>query len=110
MGRALPRSRSEGDRIVTPRRRQGSGRAAIDHIAAGLTNALSTLSKVTVSQAAIAEAARDDAERTAEILGRLDDDLLAAVEMAASLVAGLARAERTTRRYAAQDAAEGKSP
>lgn len=95
---------------MTPKRRQGSGRAAMDRIDRELTDALSTLSKVTASQAAIAEAARDDAECTADVLGRLDDELLAAVEMAAGLVAGLAKDERTTRRYAAQDAAEGKSP
>jgi hypothetical protein len=71
---------------VTPKRRQGSGRAAVDHIAAQLTDALSELSRVQASQAAIADAARNDRERLVELLDRLDDDLLVAVTCAAELL------------------------
>lgn len=69
---------------MTAKRRQGSGRAAIDHITTGLTDALSTLSKVTVSQAAIAEAVRGNDEGLTKLLDRLDDALLSAIADAAA--------------------------
>lgn len=89
---------------MTPRRRQGSGRAAFDHISAQLTESLSTLSRITVSQAAIAEAARGDLGRLYTLLDRLDDASLAAVRDCADLVAGLAKDEQIRR------GPEGKSP
>lgn len=89
---------------MTPRRRQGAGRAAIDHIAAGLTDALSELSRVTVGQAAMAEAARGDRDRLYTLLDRLDDGSLAAVRDCAELVACLAKDEQVRR------GPEGKSP
>ena len=69
---------------MTPKRRQGSGRAAIDHIAAQLTDALSELSRVQACQAAIAVA--NDPERLDALLDRLDSGLLGAVAEAAQLV------------------------
>lgn len=90
---------------MTPRRRQGSGRAAIDHIARQLTESLSELSRVTAAQAAIADAARNDRERLIELLDRLDDDLLVAVTRAAELLVQEGRQLAGIRR-----APEGGSP
>jgi hypothetical protein len=97
---------------VTPKRRQGTGRAAFDHISAQLSESLSTLSKVTASQTAIAEAARGDIDRTIAVLGRLDDKLLAAVLVATRTVETLIRAEQHTRheRARAAEPPEGISP
>lgn len=69
---------------MTPKRRQGSGRAAIDHVTAGLTDALSELSRVQASQAAIAVAT--DPERLDALLDRLDSRTLAAVTESARLL------------------------
>ena len=71
---------------MTPKRRQGSGRAAIDHIDHQLTEALSTLSKVNASQAVIADIARGDVEKAKATLDKLDDQLLCAIaDVAATL-------------------------
>ncbi|EOD66883.1 hypothetical protein [Amycolatopsis vancoresmycina] len=75
---------------MTPKRRTGTGRAAVDHIAAGLTDALSTLSKVTTAQAAIAEVARGDVAKATALLDRLDDQLLDAIADAAATLQHLA--------------------
>lgn len=88
---------------MTPRRRQGTGRAALDHIAAGLTDALSELSRVQVSQAAVAVA--NDAERLDALLDRLDLDALVAVTASAGLVH-----QAGQQQIAARRAAEGTSP
>lgn len=69
---------------MTPRRKQGTGRAAVDHIAAGLTDALSELSRVSASQAAVAAA--HDRDRLEALLDRLDVGTLAAVTESAQLV------------------------
>lgn len=69
---------------MTPKRRQGSGRAAVDHVSAQLTDALSELSRVQVSQAAVAVA--NDPARLDALLDRLDRDALAAVAESARLV------------------------
>jgi hypothetical protein len=88
---------------VTPRRRQGTGRAAVDHLARELTDALSELSRVQASQAAIATA--NDRDRLDALLGRLDLDLLAAVTASAGLVHKAGQQQIAARR-----AAEGNSP
>lgn len=69
---------------MTPRRRQGSGRRAVDHIAAQLTDALSEMSRVQAGQAAIAVA--NDPARLDALLDRLDTGLLAAIAASAQLV------------------------
>lgn len=69
---------------MTPKRRQGTGRAAIDHIALQLTDALSELSRVQASQAAVATA--NDPDRLDALLDRLDDGLLVAVTATVGLV------------------------
>lgn len=71
---------------MTPKRRQGSGRAAFDHISKQLTESLSTLSKITASQAAIAAAVAQDEDNLTRTLDRLDDPLLAAIADAAAMV------------------------
>lgn len=88
---------------MTPRRRQGSGRAAIDHIAAQLTDALSELSRVQASQAAIAVA--NDRDRLEALLDRLDTPLLEAVTAAAGHVHDAAQHVLIVRH-----ATEGTSP
>lgn len=88
---------------MTPKRRQGSGRAAIDHIAAGLTDALSTLSKVSVSQAVIADVARGDLDRAEANLERLDLRLLDAVKQIAGQLQTMARTEIDARRQRVAD-------
>lgn len=94
---------------MTPKRRQGTGRAAFDHISQQLTESLSQLSRVTASQAAIADAARGDFEKAVAILERLDDDLLNAVTVAAGAVFQLGVAETTIRQMLGTPP-EGTSP
>lgn len=69
---------------MTPKRRQGSGRAAIDHIARQLTDGLSELSRVQASQAAVAAA--NDPDRLDALLDRLTVDTLTAVAESAGRV------------------------
>lgn len=88
---------------MTPRRRRGSGRAAVDHISAQLTNALSELSRVQVSQAAVAVA--NDPDRLDALLDRLDLDALVAVTASAGLVHKAGQQQIAARR-----ATEGNSP
>lgn len=88
---------------MTPKRRQGTGRAAVDHIARQLTDGLSELSRVQVSQAAVAVA--NDPARLDALLGRLDLDALVAVTASAALVHKAGQQQ-----IAARHAAEGNSP
>lgn len=82
---------------MTPKRRQGTGRAALDHITAGLTDALSTLSKVTACQTTIADVARGDLHRAEAHLEKLDAPLLDAVRQIAGHLHTMARTEQDTR-------------
>lgn len=91
---------------MTPKRRQGSGRAAMDRIDRQLTDALSTLSKVSVSQAVIADVAHGDLDRAAATLNRLDDDMLAALMRVVVELQDITR-EESNARY---NAAKGTSP
>lgn len=88
---------------MTPKRRQGTGRAAVDHVAAQLTDALSQISRVQVSQAAVAVA--NDPARLDALLDRLDFDALVAVTASAGLVHNAGQQQIAARR-----ATEGKSP
>lgn len=89
---------------MTPRRRRGTGRAAFDNIARGLTESLSTLTKHTAAQAAIGWAVQDRPSAVAEALERLDDEQLQAVANAAGFVKMVALG------LVAQDDEEGGSP
>ena len=75
---------------MTPRRRQGSGRKAFDHIARQLGESLGNLSKITAAQGAIGWAVQDQPALAAEALERLDDEQLHAVAAAAGAVHKLA--------------------
>jgi hypothetical protein len=88
---------------VTPRRRQGSGRAAVDHLARQLTDSLCELSRVQVSQAAMAVA--NDPARLDALLARLDLDALVAVTASAGLVHKAGQQQIAARRKT-----EGTSP
>lgn len=82
---------------MTPKRRQGSGRAAFDHISAGLTDALSSLSTVNASQTIVADIARGDLDRAAATVSRLEDDLLVAITRVAVQFYEAARDEQINR-------------
>jgi len=89
---------------MTPRRRQGSGRKAFDHIAAQLAESLGNLSKITAAQSAIGWVVQEQPNLAAEALERLDDDQLHAVADAADAV------HRLALELLAQDDEEGSSP
>lgn len=88
---------------MTPKRKQGTGRAAFDHISQQLTDSLSELSRVNASQAAVAIA--NDADRLDTLLARLDLGLLVAVTASAGLVHKAGQQQIAARR-----ATEGTSP
>lgn len=89
---------------MTPRRRQGTGRAAFEQIARGLAESLGNLSKITAAQGAIGWAVQDKPDLAAEALERLDDEQLHAVADAAGTV------QRLALELLAQDDDPGGSP